>query len=220
MGVGDNFRSTTSAPERCVMRVLFRKTWFVFLWMLLVALAAASAQDQVVDVNATTNQGQSIGDLARKARKDHTTEVQMSDEDAKKLFSSVDEILAFAAGDTGFPQKASVKRRLVGSADVEKYTREQQAKQGFAQRFARSEMTMKKFGLLPRDFNLREFLVKANGKEIAGYYDEDTKSISLLNWIPLERQAPILAHELTHALQDQNYDLKTWQAAGPKTLDP
>jgi hypothetical protein len=32
-----------------------------------------------------------------------------------------------------------------------------------------------------------------------------------VNWIPLEqRQAPILAHELTHALQDQNYDLKAW----------
>jgi len=200
------------------MRVLFRKTWFVFLWMLLVALAAASAQDQVVDVNATTDQ-RSVGDLARKARKDHTTEVQMSDEDAKKLFSSVDEILAFAAGDTGFPQKASVKRRLVGSADVEKYTREQQAKQGFAQRFARSELTMKKFGLLPRDFDLREFLVKANGKQIAAYYDFDTKTISMLNWIPLDKQKPILAHELTHALQDQNYNLKTWMkldAKGPE----
>jgi phosphopantetheinyl transferase (holo-ACP synthase) len=174
------------------------------------------------DLNSarTEDQNQSLGDLARKMRKDPTSEVQMSAEDAKKLFQSVDKIVAFAAVDTGFAKHSFVKRRLVGPEEVETFTRGQLAKQEYAQRFARSEMTMKKFGLLPRDFNLREFLVKANGKEIAGYYDEDTKSISLLNWIPLERQAPILAHELTHALQDQNYDLKTWQAAGPKTLDP
>jgi hypothetical protein len=29
----------------------------------------------------------------------------------------------------------------------------------------------------------------------------------LLNWVPLEMQRPVMAHELTHALQDQNYDL-------------
>jgi hypothetical protein len=41
-------------------------------------------------------------------------------------------------------------------------------------------MTMKKFGLLPREFNLREFVVKANGKQIAAYYDDETKTISIL----------------------------------------
>jgi phosphopantetheinyl transferase (holo-ACP synthase) len=155
--------------------------------------------------------------LARKVRKDHTVEVQMSDEDAKDLFRSVDKIVAFASEDTGFPKHSTVKRRLVSSAEVEKYTRDQEAKEEYAQRFARSEMTMKKFGLLPREFNLREFVVKANGKEIAAYYDDETKTISLLNWIPKDRQAPILAHELTHALQDQNYDLKAWMKAGQGT---
>jgi hypothetical protein len=198
------------------MRVTFGRASFAIFWMFVGSITAAPAQE-VVDAHSTANQGQSLGDLARKMRKDHTTEVQMSDEDAKKLFSSVDEILTFAAKDTGFPQKSSVKRRLVGSADVEKYTREQQAKQGFAQRFARSELTMKKFGLLPRDFDLREFLVKANGKQIAAYYDFDTKTISMLNWIPLDKQKPILAHELTHALQDQNYNLKTWMKLEEET---
>jgi hypothetical protein len=201
------------------MRVLFCKSGLVFLWILL-GLTAAPAQEQVVDVNSTNNQGQSLGDLARKARKDQTAEVQMSDADAKKLFSSVDEIVTFAAGDTGFPQKTSVKRRLVSSADVENFTRQQQAKAAFARRFSRSELTMKKFGLLPLDFDLREFLVKANGKGIAAYYDFETKTISMLNWIPLDKQKPILAHELTHALQDQNYNLKAWMKLNEKEEEP
>jgi phosphopantetheinyl transferase (holo-ACP synthase) len=170
--------------------------------------------------NPAADQGQSLGEMARKVRKDHTAEVQMSDADAKELFKSVDKIVAFASEDSGFPKRTSVKRRLVGSAEVEQYTRDEQAKEGYAQRFARSEMTMKKFGLLPREFNLREFVVKANGKQIAAYYDDETKTISMLNWIPLERQAPILAHELTHALQDQNYDLKAWLSAGQGASQP
>jgi hypothetical protein len=172
--------------------------------------AASPAPGASSDSNSGTDQGQSLGEMARKVRKDHTQEVQMSDADAKELFKSVDKIVAFASEDSGFPKRTAVKRRLVSSAEVEKFTRDQQGKEEYAQRLARSEMTMKKFGLLSRDFNLREFVVRANGKEIAAYYDDETKTISMVNWIPLERQAPILAHELTHALQDQNYDLKAW----------
>jgi len=176
--------------------------------------------------SSSADQGPSLGELARKMRKDHTTEVQMSEEDAKELFKSVDKIVTFASEDSGFPKHSTVKRRLVSSAEVEQFTRDQQAKQEYAERFARSEMTMKKFGLLPREFNLREFVAKSSGKEIAAYYDDETKTISLLNWIPKDRQAPILAHELTHALQDQNYDLKAWlkestsQAEDKKSSDP
>jgi hypothetical protein len=176
----------------------------------------APAATESGNSNSAVDQGQSLGELARKVRKDHTTEVQMSDADAKELFKSVNKIVAFASEDSGFPKRSAVNRRLVSSAEVEKYTRDQEAKEEYAQRFVRSEMTMKKFGLRPRDFNLREFIVKANGKGIAAYYDDDTKTISMLNWIPLERQTPILAHELTHALQDQNYDLKAWLKGGER----
>src|SRR5271170_6512708 len=68
------------------------------------------------DSNSAPDQGPSLGELARKARKDHTTEVQMSDADAKELFKSVDKIVAFASEDSGFPKRAVVKRRLVSSA--------------------------------------------------------------------------------------------------------
>jgi hypothetical protein len=161
--------------------------------------------------------GQSLGDVARKLRKDTSNEVKMTDADTKKLFDSVDTIFAFAAEDTGMTKRAVVKRRLVGKADVEKYVNGRLAKEEYTQRFQQEELSMKKIGFLPRDFNLKEFLVRANGQEIAGYYDDETKTISLLNWVPAEQQEPILAHELTHALQDQNYDLAKWMKAGKKT---
>ena len=178
-----------------------RRACIFFLAVMFSFLTVALAQE-------AGDQGPSVADQARKARKDHTQEVQMSEADAKDLFQSVDTVLDFASEDTGFAKKGAIKRRLVGRAEVEKYTRDMEAKEDFAKRFASSELTMKKFGLLPRDFDLKEFLVKANGKQIAAYYDFETKTISMLNWIPRNQQEPILAHELTHALQDQNYDLQ------------
>src|SRR5271170_1121885 len=160
--------------------------------------------------------GQSLGDVARKLRKDTTNEVKMTDADTKKLFESVDRIFAFAAEDTGMPKRATVKRQLVSKADVEKDTTRQLAKEEFAKSFAQEELSMKKLGFLPRDFNLKEFLVKSTGQNIAAYYDDETKTISMLNWVPPDQQEPILAHELTHALQDQNYGLAKWMKAAPK----
>lgn len=163
-----------------------------------------------------SSSSQSLADVARKLRKDTTNEVRMTDADTKKLFESVDKIFAFASQDSGMPKRAVVKRRLVSKADVEKYASGALAKEEFTQRFAQEELSMKKLGFLPRDFNLRDFLVKSTGQQIAGYYDDETKTISLLNWVPPDRQEPILAHELTHALQDQNYDLRKWMKAALK----
>src|SRR5579864_2273050 len=164
----------------------------------------------------SSDSGQSLGDLARHVRKDHSEETKLTSEDAKKLFAAVDRLTAFAAEDSGFPQHAPVKRQILGPDDIEKFARSRMAKDEYADRFARAELTMKKIGLLPRDFDLKEFLVKIQRKDIAAFYDDETKSISLVNTIPAEQQESILAHELTHALQDQNYDLHTWARPGDK----
>jgi hypothetical protein len=184
-----------------------RRQPLIAICLLQLLAALATGQD---------DSSQSLGDVARKLRKNVTDEVRMTDADTKRLFESVDRLFAFSSEDSGLPRHVTVKRRLVSKADVEKYTTGLLAKEEYTQRFAQEELSMKKLGLLPRDFTLREFLVKSTGQEIAGYYDPETKMISLLNWVPADRQEPILAHELTHALQDQNYDLRKWMKAPSK----
>src|SRR5205809_433150 len=44
-------------------------------------------------------------------------------------------------------------------------------------------------------------------EQVAGFYDPHTKTMNMADWIPPEMQSMVLSHELTHALQDQNYDL-------------
>ena len=163
---------------------------------------------------SSQDSGQSLADMARRVRKDHSEETKLTDEDAKKLFETVDRISAFASQDSALPLHGPVKRRIIGPDEVEKSAREHLGRKEYSDEFERSELTMKKFGLMPRDFDLKEFIVKVRRKDVAGYYDDETKTISLLNTVPLEEQEAVLAHELTHALQDQNYDLKSWMKAG------
>jgi hypothetical protein len=142
----------------------------------------------------------------KKADEAHITKGQ-----AKELFHSVDEILRFASDDSKLPVKHEVKRRLQTRASVEKYVIDKFNDDEDAKRMERSEIVLKKFGLLDRDFQLKPFLVSLLTEQIAGYYDSKTKTVNLLDWIAPDSQKPVLAHELTHALQDQHVDLEKWE---------
>jgi len=66
---------------------------------------------------------------------------------------------------------------------------------------------------VPRDFSLEKFLVGFYTEQAAGFYDPKRKTMFIADWIPAEMQAMTLSHELTHALQDQNWDLDSYMHA-------
>src|SRR2546423_141246 len=70
------------------------------------------------------------------------------------------------------------------------------------------ETALKKHGLIPADFQLRPFVIKLLTEQVAGYYDSKTQEFYVADWIDLDLQKPIMAHELTHALQDQHFNLR------------
>ena len=135
-----------------------------------------------------------------------------------ELFRSVDDLLKFASTETALPEREKVKRRLVSRDEVVAYLEKHMDEDEDAQRFLRSEVVLKKFGLIPRDFDLRPFLIGLLREQVAGYYDPATKTVNLLDWIEPEQQKAVLAHELTHALQDQSYDLQKWMKGTEKDL--
>jgi hypothetical protein len=90
---------------------------------------------------------------------------------------------------------------------------EQMVVKNFEEEYTPAELdaefkTLVAFGLVRKDFNYREFLIKLLTEQIAGFYDPKKKEFHLADWNPLELQKPVMAHELTHALQDQHFDLQ------------
>src|ERR1041385_2628388 len=74
-----------------------------------------------------------------------------------------------------------------------------------------SEVTLKRLGLVPANFSLRPLIVRLLTEQVAGYYDPKAQQFYLADWIELEGQKPVMAHELTHALQDQHFNLKRFE---------
>src|SRR5581483_11781928 len=138
----------------------------------------------------------------------------VTEKEAKELFRSVDKITKFASKETKLPIRDQVKRELVNRDQVEAYINKRMDEDEDVQRMQRSEAVLKKFGLLPRGFDMRSFFVSMLREQVAGYYDPKTKTVNLLNWVEPSAQEPVLAHELTHALQDQSFDLERWMKQG------
>jgi len=64
-------------------------------------------------------------------------------------------------------------------------------------------------GLLSPDFSLHDFYVRLYSEQVAGYYDPETKEMYVVSdsgFGGLEKMT--YAHEYTHVLQDQTYDLQ------------
>ena len=135
---------------------------------------------------------------------------------AKELFRSVDEILQFVSQDTGLPIRHKVKRKLITRDQVERFVEKRLKEDKDTQRLERSQLVLKKFGMIPRDYDLHSEFLKLLGEQVAAYYDSKTKTVNLLDWVQPELQKTVLAHELTHALQDQAVDLEKWGMAGAK----
>ena len=162
---------------------------------------------------------QSQTNVGQSAQANAEQEQKISPKEAEELFRSVDQILQFASKDTDLPIKHEVKRRLVSRDEVEAYLKKSMAEDKGAKRLQRTELVLKKFGLLPRDFDLQPFLVALLREQVAGYYDAKTKTVNLLDWIDADQQKPVLAHELTHALQDQSFGLEKWMKVEDVDLD-
>jgi len=191
----------------------FRETTIVGLLFAILACGAWS-QDQPQTAQSPA------GDAARATQAPLAApETIVSPQEAKELFRSVDEILQFVSKDTGLPIDHKVKRRLTKRDDVQSYIVKSMKDDKDAKRLERSSAVLKKFGLLPRNFDLSNFLVVMLREQVAGYYDVKTKTVNLLNWVDAEQQKPVLAHELTHALQDQSFGIEKWMKGSSGKTD-
>jgi len=146
------------------------------------------------------------------------SETRITPAQAKELFALVDELIQFSSGETGLTIKSTVKRQLITRDRVATYLKQKFDEDQSAKRLQQDEILLKKFGLLDRDFQLRPFLLALLKEQIEAFYDEKTKTVNLLDWVDMDEQKPVMAHELTHALQDQRVNLAKWGDQTPNEV--
>jgi hypothetical protein len=124
------------------------------------------------------------------------------------LLAQADTVLQEMSELTGLPIKSSLKKQIISRAEVEKYISENLHAEMTPQEIHIREATLQVFGLVPPGFNLENFLVSFYTEQAAGFYDPHRKTMFIADWVEPDMQRLVLAHELTHALQDQNFDLE------------
>jgi hypothetical protein len=118
-----------------------------------------------------------------------------------KETSEIRELSILRAVKSGAQSRSEIERMIIKNLDSDTTPAEMHA----------SEVLLKAFGLAPVDFAYRSFLIKLLTEQVAGYYDPKAKQFYLADWIEIDGQKPVMAHELTHALQDQHFNLKRFE---------
>jgi hypothetical protein len=118
-----------------------------------------------------------------------------------KETSELRELSILKAVKSGAQSRAEIERMIIRNLDADTTPAEMHA----------AETLLRAFGLAPKDFEYRPFLIKLLSEQVAGYYDPKAQEFYLADWVELEGQKPVMAHELTHALQDQHFNLKRFE---------
>jgi len=109
----------------------------------------------------------------------------------------------------GLELKTPLDRAMLSTADLERMVTNDFFKDYTAQDAQNDANVLSAVGLLHRNFDLIDFYKKLYSEQIAGFYDSETKEMNVISdghFGGMERMT--YAHEFTHALQDQNYDLQ------------
>ena len=130
--------------------------------------------------------------------------------------AAADEVLRAVSEITGLKQLTPVKKTLRSRDEIRAFViREMDEEKKPAERYA-EERSAEAFGLIPKGFDLDNFMVDLLTEQIAGLYDPKAQEFYIADWIPLDDQRMVMAHELTHALQDQHFQIEAWvKAARP-----
>jgi len=133
---------------------------------------------------------------------------QAQQADTQSLYSTAEAVFKEMSEITGLPIKQPLRKQIVNRAQIKQYLIENLKQEYTPGEIAEQQAMLKAFGLVSSDFDLEKFTVNFYTEQAAGVYDPLRKTMLIADWVPPAMQHMVLAHELTHALQDQSFDLE------------
>lgn len=136
--------------------------------------------------------------------------------------AEAERILKAVAQVRRLPVKRPVKVDLLGREELFVRLKAQIDKEIKPEQIAGEKALYVRWGMLAPDFDYGAFLLDLYTEQVGGFYDPETQMLYLVEGAPLARldMEVLMAHELTHALQDQHYQLRDFMgdSADDQTL--
>lgn len=138
---------------------------------------------------------------------------------AREIFSEIGSILHGLQEITGFKIKHRVPAEIITRDKVKDFLEKRLKETTSPEEIRVEELTLKKLGLAPQDFDLAKNTVDLLTEQAAAFYDFHRKKMFITDWTPSATREPALVHELGHALADQNVNLEKFIKQGSKSDD-
>ena len=122
--------------------------------------------------------------------------------------AAVREIMRELEQITGLKQRAAVDTERIPRDRVKAFLEQRVREELKPEEIRAEEVALKKFGFLPRDFDLRKTMLDLLSEQAAAFYDFRRKRLFMIEETAGELQHSVLVHELAHALADQNFGLR------------
>src|SRR5689334_2400629 len=123
------------------------------------------------------------------------------------LERATDEIRADIEKLRGMKFKQPVAAKITDKKGFIEYARKREEATDTPERMKRDETVAKLLGLIPSGMDLSKTIESFLESQVGGFYDPGTKTFWLMENFGGDLARIILAHELTHALDDQYFDL-------------
>jgi len=139
--------------------------------------------------------------------------------DNADFLAAADEVLQQMSEITGLKLLTPLKKSLRSRDEIRAYViKQMNEEKNPAERYADAR-TAEAFGLLPKGFDLDTFMVNVLTEQVEGLYDPKTQEFYIADWSPPSDQRMVMAHELTHALEDQHFHIEAWSRAARPNED-
>lgn len=129
------------------------------------------------------------------------------------------ELLEAAEKYRGLEARRPVPAGTLAEPELRKKMAQSLAEDLSTEQLEATEVSAKAFGLIPESLDLSNYLPELLTREVAGFYDPVRHYMALVRRGGAEDKGTaddvIIVHELTHALQDQNFDLKAFDEIDP-----
>lgn len=126
---------------------------------------------------------------------------------ADQLRRSTETVLARVSAIRNLPATGSVDVGLRSRKEIRRYVLARMAEEYPPEELDLDRRLLVKLALIPESLDYRGTLVRLLTEQVAGYYDPKARTLHVADWVPVQEQLPVMAHELAHALQDQHFDL-------------
>jgi hypothetical protein len=139
--------------------------------------------------------------------------------DEEPVFAQINSIVKSLSEITGWPEKHPVPYGRMSKRQLRQFLVKRIKKTLRPEEIHADELALKMFGLVPRDFDLKKSTIDLLTEQAAAFYDYDEKKLFLLENSSFDAEVTTLAHELSHALADQYYDLDKFMDEDPANDD-